>query len=205
MRSLVPPRARSPRLNSCYCVALCLLVVLFALPAHSQAADPVHVTPASPPDAAVPLPGIADSGADSTLHSRTKPLRVDVDLVQVPVTVLDEMNRPVMGLQKENFSLYEDENLQQIRFFATEDAPISIGLLLDFSKSMANKFHNEREAVQEFFQNANPNDDYFAISFSNRPQLLADATQSIGEIQAKLATVTPNGYTALFDAIYLGV
>jgi Ca-activated chloride channel family protein len=130
---------------------------------------------------------------------------MDVDLVQVPVTVLDEMNRPVMGLQKEDFSLFEDGSAQEIRFFRTEDAPISIGLLLDFSRSMSNKFHNEREAVQQFFENANPNDDYFAISFSNRPQLLADATQSIGEIQAKLTTVTPSGYTALFDAVYLGI
>jgi len=205
MRSPVVSSHRRSHLNFFNLLVLGLSLFSVAIPGQSQTTDPVHVAPASPPGAAVAMPPVAASGEDLPLHAHAKPLRVDVDLVQVPVTVLDEMNRPVMGLQKEDFSVFEDENAQQIRSFATEDAPISIGLLLDFSKSMSNKFHNEREAVQEFFQNANANDDYFAISFSNRPQLLADATQSIGEIQAKLTTVTPNGYTALFDAIYLGV
>ena len=63
----------------------------------------------------------------------------------------------------------------------------------------------ERQAVAEFFKNANPDDDYFAIAISQRPELLADSSSSIETIQAKLATATPGGYTALLDAIHLGI
>ena len=86
-----------------------------------------------------------------------------------------------------------------------EDTPISIGLILDVSKSMTNKVDAERIAVSEFFKNANPEDDYFAISLADRPHVLADTTQSLEQIERKLAFVTPAGHTALLDAIYLGV
>jgi Ca-activated chloride channel family protein len=110
-----------------------------------------------------------------------------------------------MGLEQQDFALYEDGKRQQIQFFSAEDAPISVGLLLDFSHSMKDKFDDEREAVRQFFANADPKDDYFAVSFANRPEVLADATQSEGDIQAALANVTPKGYTALLDAVYLGI
>ena len=135
----------------------------------------------------------------------TKPLRVEVDLVLVPVTVTDAMNRPVMGLEKQNFKVYEDNQPQPIRHFSAEEEPISVGLLLDLSKSMSNKFVTERAAVQEFFKNANPQDDYFVVTFSDRPQILTDPTQSIDDIQQKLEENSPEGHTALLDAIYLAI
>jgi Ca-activated chloride channel homolog len=134
-----------------------------------------------------------------------KPLRVDVDLVLVPVTVTDTMNRPVMGLQEEHFQVYEGNEPQQIRYFSAEDPPISVGLLLDLSKSMANKFVTERAAVEEFFKNANPQDDYFVVTFADRPRLLTTSIQSIEDIQQKLASDSPDGHTALLDAIYLAI
>ena len=134
-----------------------------------------------------------------------KPLRVDVDLVLVPVTVTDTMNRPVMGLQEQDFQVYEGNAQQQIRYFSAEDPPVSVGLLLDLSKSMANKFVTERAAVEEFFKNANPQDDYFVITFSDQPRLLTSSTQSIEDIQQKLAADNPVGHTALLDAIYLAI
>lgn len=126
-------------------------------------------------------------------------------MVLVPVTVTDSMNRPVMGLEKQDFTLLEDDQPQEIRYLWTEDAPISVGILLDLSRSMTNKIDDARTAVGEFFKNANPEDDYFVITFADRPRVLADATQSSESIQAKLASVTPAGHTALLDAIYLGI
>jgi Ca-activated chloride channel family protein len=70
---------------------------------------------------------------------------------------------------------------------------------------MSNKIDLAREALGEFFKTANSEDDYFVITFADRPQTLADATQSIGSIRAKLAGVAPGGHTALLDAIYLGL
>ena len=132
-------------------------------------------------------------------------MRVDVDLVLVPVTVIDASNRPVIDLPQQNFTLYEGGVAQPIRYFSHEDAPISVGLILDCSGSMRNKIEYEREAVAEFFKYANPQDDYFAISVSSHPEVIATSQQSIETIQAKLGEADPQGGTALYDAVYLGI
>ena len=144
---------------------------------------------------------------EPSADSRLKPasLRVAVDLVLVPVTVTDNSNRPQVDLTRENFTLYEGSQAQKIRYFSAEDSPISFGLLLDVSKSMQDKIDTERAAVDEFFKNANPEDDYFAVTFNNGPRMLSDVTQSTAGIETELGLLEPKGSTALLDAIYLGV
>jgi Ca-activated chloride channel homolog len=183
-----------------------VLVGIAASPhAQAQSADEVHIIPRNEPDrtAHAPAPDPLENG--SALNAHTRPLRADVDLVLIPATVTDGKNRPIIDLQKQSFTVYEENELQEIRNFATEDAPISVGLILDVSKSMSNKIETERTAVAEFFKNASPEDDYFVISLGDRPRIIADTTQSLDDIQAKLALVIPNGNTALLDGIYLGV
>jgi Ca-activated chloride channel family protein len=68
---------------------------------------------------------------------------------------------------------------------------------------MTDKIDTERAAIVEFFNNANPADEYFAITFSRRPQILAGPTQSIDDIERRLIAVEPGGSTAMLDAIYL--
>jgi Ca-activated chloride channel homolog len=182
------------------CLWLLLAAVLLAACAWAQSTDEVHVTPRDRASQA-PHPGADAAGQNSA----AKRLRVDVDLVLVPTTVTDHMNRPIVDLQKQDFGIYEDNAQQQIRYFGEEDAPISVGLILDVSRSMTNKIDTERRAVAEFFKSANPQDDYFVISLADRPQLIADTTQSLEEIEYKLGLVIPDGHTALLDAIYLGV
>ncbi len=115
------------------------------------------------------------------------------------------MNHTVTTLQKENFALYEGEEQQEIRYFSTEDDPISVAILLDVSKSMSNKIDTEREAIVEFFNNANPEDEYFAIAFSDCPRVLADSTQSVDQLQGKLLAGQPGGPTAMLDAVHLAI
>jgi Ca-activated chloride channel homolog len=175
-----------------------LLVFPLAPPGCAQSTDEVHVVPRARSKA-------EPSDVDSALNAHTKPLRADVDLVLIPTTVVDGKNRPVTDLQKQNFAVYEDNDLQEIRNFSTEDAPISVGLILDVSKSMSNKIETERTALAEFFKSANAEDDYFVITLGDRPRIIADTTQSLDDIEAKLALVIPNGNTALLDGIYLGI
>jgi Ca-activated chloride channel family protein len=132
-------------------------------------------------------------------------LSVRVSLVLVPVTVTDGMNRPVTGLQKDNFSVFEDERPQTIRYFAEQDTPISVGIILDVSGTMSNKIDAAREALGAFFDNSHPDDDFFVITFSDNPQLTMDYTQRSADIQGKLVTVKPYGYTALLDAVHMGL
>jgi Ca-activated chloride channel homolog len=133
----------------------------------------------------------------------TKPLHVDVDLVLVPVAVTDAKNRPVIALEKQDFAVYEENKPQDIRYFSAEEAPMSIALLVDTSESMSDKIDTERAAIVEFFNNANPADEYFAITFSKYPQMLAGPTESLDELERRLIAVEPGGSTAMLDAVYL--
>lgn len=179
-----------------------MLAVALAATAPGAAAQgseqEVHITPrvtTAPPAAS----------ADASLKGGGKPIKVDVDLVLINVTVTDPMNRLVTGLEKENFVVMEGKEPQQVQHFSSEDAPLSLGVIFDVSSSMDNKIKQAREAVVEFFKTANPQDEFFMVTFSDRPELLHDFTQSIEDIQGKLVYTVPKGRTALLDAIYLGV
>lgn len=136
---------------------------------------------------------------------KTKPMRVYVDLVLVPVTILDTMNRIVKGLNRENFQVFDGKRAQPIRYFSSEDAPASVGIILDCSGSMKTKMERARDAVKEFLKTANPQDEFFLISFADRPQEASGFTQDFDKLQSSLFLVNPNGRTALLDAIYLGL
>lgn len=155
------------------------------------------------------LPSFAANGASegeaATADSPNKPMHIDVDLVLVPVTVSDFMNRPVTTLGKGNFALYEENRPQEIRYFSEEEGPISIAILLDISKSMSDKIDAERAAIVEFFKNARQDDEYFAIAFSDSPHVVARSTQSIDDLEQKLTTIEPGGPTAMLDAVYLAM
>jgi len=165
--------------------------------ARAQSAEEVQVsvrsTPTTHTTGQTPAP----------LDALARPLRVDVNLVLLPVTVTDPFCRPVIALTKQDFTVYEEDKPQEIRYFMEEEAPISISVLLDVSKSMSDKIYIERAAIVEFFKNANPDDEYFAITFSDHPRLLAGPTQSIDDVERRLIAVEPGGPTALLDAIYL--
>ncbi len=202
VQSFVRFRNRIWLLLTVVCLAAGTTVLAYA---QNEETD-IHVVPreAKKADAATP-PNPAALGLDPSLKTYTKPLRKDVDLVLVPVTITDPMNRLVTGLEKENFQLTDNGKPQEIRHFSSEDAPISLGVIFDVSGSMTDKIDKSRQAVVEFFRTANPQDEFFVITFSEKPELLADFTSSVEDIQSKLVYATPKGRTALLDAIYLGM
>ncbi|HUO60352.1 MAG TPA: VWA domain-containing protein, partial [Candidatus Acidoferrales bacterium] len=170
--------------------------------------EEVHVTPRMDPAAMKEggpsgggVPSIPPPPADPSLKTHTKPFKVDVDLVLVPVTITDPMNRLVTGLDKENFVVMDNGQPQEIKHFSTEDAPISLGVLFDMSGSMSDKIEKSREAVVQFFKTANPEDEFFLIAFNDKPEVVSDFTQSIEQIQGQLAFTVPKGRTALLDAV----
>jgi len=188
------------------------LIVLFSsVPVRPQD-DPlnkVHVT--APP--ATTTPNSAPAGAQPAVvtgaaSAKARPgalIRMNVDMVLVPVTVTDPMNRLVTGLEKEDFQIYENNGEQKISSFASEDAPVSIGIIFDLSGSMTSKLLRARDAILQFIKTANPEDEFFVIGFNDRPELIEDFTNSIEDIEARLATVHSGHRTALLDAIYYGV
>ena len=134
-------------------------------------------------------------------------VRVDVDLVLVNVTVTDPYNRLVTGLARDHFEVFEDKEKQEILYFSNEDVPLSLGVVFDLSGSMnrGGKLERAAKAAVEFFQTANPEDEFFVVQFSDDPRLLTPFTRHVEHVQNALFTIQAKGRTALLDAIYLAL
>jgi Ca-activated chloride channel homolog len=132
-------------------------------------------------------------------------IRVDSNLVLVPVTVLDPLARMVTGLEAGNFQVFEGGVPQKIISFGSEDSPLSIGIVLDTSGSMGAKLAISRQAVVEFFKSANPEDEAFLVEFNDRPQLSVPFTHNLGEIQDRILYARSQGNTALLDGVTLAI
>jgi Ca-activated chloride channel family protein len=132
-------------------------------------------------------------------------IRVDTTVVLIPVAVTDPMGRSVISLDRADFRLTEDRVEQQIAYFAQEDAPISIGLLFDSSSSMREKMPQARRAVAQFLKTAHPDDEFLLIQFDDTPELLENFTRDAASLHGKLLFVEPEGQTALYDAVYMGL
>jgi VWFA-related protein len=125
--------------------------------------------------------------------------------VVIPVTVTDRKGRVVNGLEKEHFTLYEDNTEQVITHFDSEDAPVAIGLVFDTSDSMGPKLQKAREAITTLLHGANPQDEFFLVQFNHRAQLVISMTTQTEEIQNQVAMVRTTGSTALLDAVKVGL
>jgi Ca-activated chloride channel family protein len=183
---------------------------------HINPPPPAPVAPIAPAEgnAAPGKPADAKSKAITSAPAEGKKaltarpnerIRVDVNLVLVPVTVTDPLNRLVTGLERQDFFLYENNALQKIKSFSSEDAPVSIGIIFDLSGSMTDKINRARNSILEFLHTANPQDEFFVIGFNDRPELISDFTANVDNIESRLLTVKPGHRTALLDAIYFGL
>jgi Ca-activated chloride channel family protein len=136
---------------------------------------------------------------------RGKSLKSEVDMTLVNVTVTDPYGRLVTGLEQNNFRMFEDGVEQEIVRFSSEDVPISIGVIFDMSGSMVDKVDKSRLAAVQFFQTANPQDEFFLVNFNDRAQLASPFTASVEDLQNRLMFTAAHGRTALLDGIYLGL
>ncbi len=188
-----------------FAVAVCVALAA----AQDNPLNKVHV---KPPETATPASG-APAGAEAPPVTgpaglKARPgalLRMNVDMVLVPITVTDPMNRLVTGLERDDFQIFENSGAQKIRTFASEDAPVSIGIIFDLSGSMSSKLMRARQSILQFIKTANPEDEFFVIGFNDRPEMIEDFTNSVDDIASRLATVHSGHRTALLDAIYFGV
>lgn len=169
-----------------------LALILAAVALYAQDARPTLPTRPKP--------------ADAKEEERITPnIRIDTNLVLIPVTVTTPLNQFVTGMEKENFRVLEDKVEQEVSYFASFDAPLSIGMVFDASGSMNNKLFKSRQAAAQFFKTANPEDEFFLLQFNDRPQLVVPFTQQTEEIQNRLTFTQAKGRTALLDGIYLAL
>jgi Ca-activated chloride channel family protein len=150
-------------------------------------------------------PGPTPDPNNTQRIQRGKPLKSEVDITLVNVTVTDPYGRLVTGLEQDSFRVFEDNTEQEIVRFSSEDVPISIGVIFDMSGSMADKIDKSRLAAVQFFRTANPQDEFFLVDFNDRAQLASPFTASVDELQNRLMFTSAHGATALYDGIYLGL
>lgn len=190
-------RCSSKRSLTCASVLACGLACATLTFAQSGF-DEVHITPPH-------TPKLQNAEKRDIANANTPLIRKNVDLVMVPVTVTDQRNRIITGLDQNNFRLFDGKQQQAIKHFSSEDAPVSVGIVLDLSSSMAPKLEWARRAVMEFCKDANPLDEFFMVTFADRPELALDFTSQLDAIQKRLAFTDAKGRTALLDAVYLSL
>ena len=170
-----------------------------------QVQTPTAPPPPKTPEEMKPVIEGSENAARLATSRRDARIRVDVNLVLVPMTVTDPMNRLVTGLERENFQVFDNNIPQVIKSFSTDDAPVTIGIVFDLSGSMGSKFVRARKALSEFLRTCNPQDEFFVVGFNDRPAVIVDYTSDVDDVEARMIMLKPENRTALIDAVYLGV
>jgi Ca-activated chloride channel homolog len=185
-------------LTLCICVLGAGVVSITARP--QQDATPQAAAPQAAPQAPPP-----ETPAIDSQDPRYK-LNVQVELVNVTATVLDDQGKYMDGLKLDDFKIFEDGEEQKISFFSHDlRVPISIGVLIDASGSMRYKLQQALQTVREIAQALSPQDEMFVISFNSDVDVRHHFTSNMQEIQRTFRDIKASGETAAYDAIQLAV
>ncbi len=189
----MPPIVLSKRRNPSRMLFFSSALLLFcAASAHSQ----------SSARDSTPQADLAPSAAQSAIVART-------ELVLLPVSVTSTKGEFVPGLNVHNFRVYDDGKLQTVTAFQDGDTPVTVGLIVDHSRSMGPKLSEVAAAVFAFAQSSNPQDQAFVVDFNDSVSVeLLDGqpfTHSPSELEKAVSAVSARGRTSLYDAIAEGL
>lgn len=189
-------------------------LLLFALCCGVGAAqnDPALPVPAQPPAAPVasPTPAAAAAGPavaeDDANKGQTPVVRTHTDEVNIIFTVTDKHGRFIRDLKQEQFKIL-DNNLppREVTYFDAEtDLPLRVGLLIDASNSIRDRFQFEQQAAIEFLQQIiRPRSDRaFVLAFDEVWDLTQDFTGDLDKLTRGIQVIRPGGGTAMWDAVY---
>jgi len=154
---------------------------------------------------------LAIHGQQVSIEPRERPadqkaaahLRIDTSLVLVPLTVTDKLGRPVLGLEKENFRVFDNKVEQSVLQLAMEDEPVAVGFIFDISGSIGSAMGEYRIAAREFFKTADENDEFFLVEFESSPRLAVPLTKNAADIDYQIMMTKSKGLTALYDGVYM--
>jgi len=189
------------------------ILTLGALAARQQTQTPVPAPPPSsapapsaPSQAAAQNPA-PNSQAESGPPSESGQVTVHVQVVNVPVTVLDKRGIPVIDLTKKDFQVFEDGQPQTISYFLQGNRPpLRIGLVLDTSNSARRQIEFERDAASEFvfkvLTGRNSPNQVFLETFDAASSVIQDFTNDPETLNDKIGNLKAGGGKAVYDAIY---
>jgi len=132
-------------------------------------------------------------------------IRMDVNRVLIPVMVTDAYDRKVEGLRKQDFRIFQDGVQQAVSEFFVDDSPVSAGIVLDSSNSMSNKVDPSRQALAALLRLSSPGDEYCLVTVQSEPELAHSFTADVDEIEREIAGVRTQGWTALYDGMFVGI
>ena len=150
-------------------------------------------------DAAKDVPADISGGSEYTY-------RTQVDEVNVVFTVTDKHGKFIKDLRQNDFRVLDDNKTpkQIVSFSQQSNLPLRVGLLIDVSNSIRDRFKFEQEAASEFLnQIVRPKSDLaFVLGFDTMPEVTADFTDNSGKLSAGVRVLRPGGGTAFYDAVY---
>ena len=127
--------------------------------------------------------------------------KVQAEEVALHATVVDQHNRSVTGLNKNDFQVFEDGQPQQITGFRQEDVPVSLGILIDNSGSMRDKRQAVNQAAINLVKASNPDDEVFVVNFNDEAYIDQDFTADLKKLREGLEHIDSRGGTAMYDAV----
>src|SRR5579883_1620635 len=195
-----------PRTFSAFGLAALLLGFGLCARAQDKPDRPPWAQPSGPPGAIVPAP--TEPASPNVQGSQTPKgtIKVNVSLVNVLVSVLDEQKRPAPNLPKEAFQVFEEGAPQKIEFFEAETKwPLDIALMIDASLSTHLDMQYERAAASHFIQQVlRPGDRMAVFSFDESVTQRSTFTDKVQALQDAVAKIPDGAGTSIYDAILLG-
>jgi Ca-activated chloride channel homolog len=153
-------------------------------------------------------PSLATDRLQADREAQAK-ISVSANLVLLPVRVTDKSGTFVAGLKLQDFHVYEDRQLQELTVFEEGDTPVTVGLIVDHSRSMGPKLREVASAVYSFAHSSNPHDEMFVVDFNDDVliELMKGKAFSSDpkELEEALTAVKARGRTALYDAVSEGL
>jgi VWFA-related protein len=137
--------------------------------------------------------------------SQQPSIKIGTNLVTVPVIVTDRYGRFITGLSRKEFTVREEGSPQRIEDFSSTEAPFSVALLIDTSRSTQNKLSKIRKAAETFIKQLLPNDRIMVVSFDEKVRFICDFTSSHAELERAVKSLKSSYMTSLYDAIHLTI
>ncbi len=181
-------------------------------PASSPSASPsapAQEPPAAPASGQAPAPAAASdqappAGSQVRPPAPPKPgFRTGVDVVALNVTVTDLQQRPMGGLQRDDFAVYEDGVQQEIAYFEASEVPLDLAILVDTSASMVSRLPLVQRAATGFAEVLRQNDRAAIIGFNDRVTVLQEFTSDLSSLKRAIQQTNAGGATALYNAVYV--
>jgi len=135
----------------------------------------------------------------------TSTIRVNVEMISMPVVVTDRTGRHIADLKQEDFQIFEDGVPQEISGFASTDEPIEVAILLDTSGSTELKLASIQNAAIDFVHQLHPDDEVAVLSFAQEAKLQSDFTIDRDKNEYGIKKTRPGGCTAAYEAVWLAL